>query len=74
MITEITEEMADEEVDDVFKIMLVDVKRSANKLTMNFLQGLLCWLRWCETSEFYESLVYFHGVRMHRSRLIFLLQ
>ena len=74
MITKITEKMADEKVDDVFKIISVDVKRSANKVNMHSLQGLLCWLTWCEISEFYESLVYFHGVRMNGSRLIFLLQ
>lgn len=74
MIIDITEKMADEKVDDVLKMISVDVKRSANKLNVHFLQGLLCWLRWSGISEFYESLVYFHSVRMNGSRLIFLLQ
>ena len=74
MIIDITEKMADEKVDDVLKMISVDIKRSANKLNVHFLQGLLCWLRWCGISEFYESLVYFHGARMTGSRLIFLLQ
>lgn len=74
MIIDITEKMADEKVDDILEMISVDVKRSVNKLNVRFLQGLLCWLRWCGMSEFYESLVYFDGVRMNGSRLIFLLQ
>lgn len=42
MIIDITEKMADEKVDDVFKMISVDVKRSVNKLNVHFLQGLLC--------------------------------